>query len=231
MSLYTIGGGNAGNENNRGIRYKDVNVYKLHNGEITWDRRGTDAPKGQSDAMTVTHGKDIFMVGGNSYNEYEVYKYNTETSTWQAMKNLKKGRGSSPATFILSDRLYTAGGDDGYGGFHKTMESIDLTDPTSDWQIENVGIPYTIVDSKAVTVAGRAYIFGGAGYTFGGNQGGAREEAHFRRAISWSPGETNWTSLASMNIGRTGRCTVTDGEDTIWLVGGQYQGVPKYTKF
>ena len=207
MSLYTIGGVNV----NLGYtRYKNVDVYKLRNGDIVWDHKGTNAPHTRDASGCVTHGRDIYVLGGTLSGRHSnsVYKYSTEFSQWSAMKNMREVRARGPAVFILSGHLYAAGADKDLT-FTKTMESLDISDGNSDWQIENIQLPFTIAYSKAVVVQGRAYIFGGSVST-----------TYKKNVISWSPGELEWKSMNNMSIGRASHCTATDGEDTVWVLGG-----------
>ncbi len=116
--------------------------------------------------------------------------------------------GRGPAVFILSDHLYAAGADNN-GNYAKTMESLNISDADSEWQSEKTQLPFTTHYSRAVVVQDRAYIFGGSLST-----------SAQKKVISWTPGESEWRSHRDMKIARNVHCLVTDGEDTVWILGG-----------
>ncbi len=186
-------------------RYRKVDVYNLHEGDIVWSHQGTDAPYPWSQAGCVSHGKDIYLAGGKLTDEEVKYvsKYNTELSSWETLTDMTEARGEAPAVFVLGGRLYVASGNG-----RESMESLDISNVSSGWQAEAVQLPFNIAYSQGAVVQDRIYIFGGL------------IPKYMKKASSWSPGDSGWTSLPDMSISRYKHCTVTDAEDTIWVLGG-----------
>ena len=88
-----------------------------------------------------------------------------------------------------------------------TMESLDLIQVHRGWQIkEDVNLTedfLTLRKGEAVVLNDRAYVY-------------VKESI-----MSWAPGEHQWQKIADMKIEHTfGSCTVTNGLDSIYIIGG-----------
>ncbi len=126
--LYIFGGLKTVNGKYSG--YKNVDVYKLHGGEIIFEKTGSDLPDTWCCGSSVTHGKNFYVVGGNIIHgsilaeKKFAYKYSIESAKWEEMRNTTEIRKNGPTMFILSDKIYAAGGHVSI----KTIETLDLND-------------------------------------------------------------------------------------------------------
>ncbi len=105
--------------------------------------------------------------------------------------------------------ISTGGDDDPSNSI--TMEYLDLDDMSAGWKRENVNLPFDVHDSASVVVKDRVYISGGIS---------KRQNDNIKNLISWSPCEREWTVEQNMTVGRAKHCMVSDGEDTIYSIGG-----------
>lgn len=93
-----------------------TNVYDFNTGKWT---RAARIPTARAGAMTVAHGSEIIVIGGESMTSNlahnEVEAYNVNTGKWRTLPPLKVGRHSGAAAFVGGE-LHVVSGCERRGG-------------------------------------------------------------------------------------------------------------------
>ena len=186
-----------------------VDVYNLSEGHVQWSQHKKDAPFGWSRAGVASDDKYFYIVGGSrKLNDTVQYKaavrYDPEGGLWDELPHIQIRRSKGPAVFIIDHQLFAI------GGAMSSVESevLNLSESNATWQIMNVTFPYTLYDTNAVVVGRTAYICSSG-------------DSPTKTILSWTPGEKFWNqTLTPMKHERRNvHCTVSDGEDFIWVIG------------
>ncbi len=208
-----------------------VHIYTVDKGHVTWNKGGRFAPYHWHSAGIAVQGDNVFLAGGvavknlvqqnsKSIIYQRAAKYNLRSDTWELLPDISDPSqpGENPAVYIIENQLYVTDGDDQVGGRTEPGDALtvklNLSDTESGWTREHAYPPYHVNNHDPVVVGNTVYIickFGLAPYV---------SVNSFVKVISWTYGETVWTSVANMNVARQDHGTVTDGISSIWVVGG-----------
>ncbi len=173
--------------------------------EFAWSHAG----------ITLWHNYVYIAGGKRKFNGTKQYKaavrFNPELISWDELPQMELMRNRGPAMFVIDNQLYVVGGNPLKP---IRIETLNLGESELTWNNINVTFPYIVYDADAIVVNKTVYICGG-------------QDTLSNTILSWSPGEMSWNqNLAHMKYKRTNlHCTVSDGQDSIWVIGpGHHQG-------
>ncbi len=173
----------------------------------------------------------IIIVAGKNINPprfptdipHYVAMYNHIADTWQFLPNITANARISttaltPAVYVRNGKLYAF---DGNGlancciSKYRILYSLTLNNTNEGWNVKS-GLPFDLQSGSPLTTVD----VGNLVYTTGVSLG---VPSHQTAIASWDPSrdELSWEVVMHMNIGRSaGHCAVSDGEATIWVLGG-----------
>jgi len=103
-----------------------VDVYNFNTGKWT---NGAPIPTNRAGAMTVSHGDEIIVIGGESSQGRAALKtveaYNVKTNKWRTLKSLKTERHSGGAA-IVGNAIHVVSGNTTTGGGSETQSHEKL---------------------------------------------------------------------------------------------------------
>ena len=193
-----------------------IDVYNIYEGTVQWNNKSRKAPYAWTHAGVTTSEQYFYIAGGsrifNLTKQYRsVTRYDFRRDIWDEFPDLEIRRHKGPSVFIIDNQLYVLGG-------HPLkpieIEVLNLTESAMVWNTMNVSFPYIVYDADAIVVNKTVYICGG-------------QDTLSNTILSWSPAEMSWNqNLSRMKYKRTNlHCTVSDGQDSIWVIGpGHHQG-------
>ncbi len=205
-SLVVIGGWQ------RSDTLNTVDIYQLNSGNIRWSHQGHPSPYTWRDAGRAVGRGNIYLLGGHTHinglstRHFGVAQYSITDNTWNKLPNFAWDT-ASPTIFIHHDTLYATA----VGGTNWALKLLEVNSMALTWTEEDIKLPYSVSNPNVVVSVGdRVFIV-------------SRTNGYFRSLISWRPGSDEpWRSLSDMNIARYPPylCTVSDGVDRIWVMGG-----------
>ncbi len=208
-SLVVIGGLEWKRVKKRWESINTVDIYRLHSGRIEWSHQGESCPFTGYKFGRAVDGRSVYVLGGvhgRFSPEYGVARYNVDGNTWQQLPNTTRDTSNGPAAFIHGEMLYL--------GYMTDMWTLDLSQVSAGtWTKQDIKLPHRIEGADTVvTVGERVFLIGE--WTTGYSVTSVR---------SWRPGTNEpWRSVSDMNVARVSYdlCSVTDGVDRIWVMGG-----------
>ncbi len=138
-------------------------------------------------------------------------KYSVSNNVWYQIRDISIVRDYRPCLFLIDNHLYVVGGCN-IGTYHSTMESYYLSGMNERWHT-SVEMPDGRTRVVCVTLENNIVVLAG------GDDG----LNTFSSALMWTPGNTSWTQIASMNEARSFACSVSDGHQFMYVLGG-YNG-------
>ena len=128
--IYAFGGIN-------GKRLLECEVLDLSQSDSQFTHLPNDLPQVLYDAVAVSKGHWIYVIGGRNSNFQSVntvYAFDTRTNEWNdELPHMRESRAST-AVAILGDTLVVAGGWNREGGIDNYLESVETLDlKTSKW--------------------------------------------------------------------------------------------------
>ncbi len=217
-SAYLIMVGGFTRINGQEVSQRSVDIYLVHAGTVTWSHEGSTAPYPWTNAGRTVHGQDLYLAGGFVWNWWRpmpgVGVYNVTSDTWRVLPNMTTNSEYGPVLFTDGSTLFAADGDT--NGDTKPIISLDLTNRNAGWKRPTLSLPFSMAEPNSVVqVKDRVYICGGEYGWPAASQ-----------VVSWAHGETSWTYAMPLNVSRAYHCTVTDGFDAIWVIGGCHKCWP-----
>ncbi len=194
-----------------------VSIYLIDNGRITWSHEGKPCPINGEFGRAVVESNIYIIAGlyrrpGAGETDFQpgskVAKYSIHTDKWQLLPIMPGHALSGPVVFFNGGTLYSA---------YDNIYSLPLSNISAGWAKEDVTLPHSVTDGRSVTaIDDRVFVFGI------GNELASS-------VISWRPAsENSWTPVADMRVSRAPKmfCTVTDGHESIWVIGGCFNCWP-----
>ena len=205
-----------GSEMFGGNLVNNVKHYTLNAGKITLSRTGrvTNFNWGLAGTFVVDRylyvaGGAKLMAGSTRAVNNAASKYDVKTDTWTSLPNMNFQHPAGPALFVFNNRLYVVGGNPSI----MQMESISLVNPDR-WMVETVVPPYKLEMATAVQL-----LHGSTNYVY--IPGSAAAKATTANMLQWNPVYPQWWTTTKMHVQRgLQHCSVTDGTNSIWVIGG-----------
>ena len=169
---------------------------------------------------TAVDARYIYIAGGytkvgsnQSFANSKVYRYDTQTNSYQTLPDLPQARGAGGGA-IVDGRLYIMGGGDSSRKDRAEVWSLNLNNTAAGWK-SHANLPAVRTRFGSVGLDGSVYVVGG-------QTGNDKAAVYVSSAWRYDPNSDKWTTLASLASARSHNTATTFAHaGRIFTIGGE----------